>query len=117
MAKEIKFNVKLTVDGKEQLVTATTSVKDLQKGLSDAQGWAKRFQSSLITFNQSVEAIETVTDAIGQLNESVRSYLQSMAQAAQYTELQDKVLGEVRTWRRPWPTCSACMARTRMYTF
>ena len=25
MAKEIKFNVRLSVDGKEQLVTATTS--------------------------------------------------------------------------------------------
>ena len=30
MAKEIKFNIKLLIDGKEQLVTASTSAKELR---------------------------------------------------------------------------------------
>lgn len=30
MTKEIKFNVRISIDGKEQLVTATTSVADLR---------------------------------------------------------------------------------------
>lgn len=29
MAKDIKFNIRILVDGKEQLVTATTSAADL----------------------------------------------------------------------------------------
>lgn len=117
MAKEIKFNVKLAVDGKEQLVTATTSVQELRSNIDKIKTSSQKLNAAFINFNQTVEVIENVTDAIGQLNEGVRSYLQSMAQAAQYTGLQGKELGEVRTWRRPWPTCSACMARTRMYTF
>ena len=30
MAKEIKFNIKLLIDDKEQLVTASTSAKELR---------------------------------------------------------------------------------------
>lgn len=33
MSKVIKFQVKLNVDGKEQLVTATTNARDFKKGL------------------------------------------------------------------------------------
>ena len=32
MAKEIKFNIKLLIDGKEQLVTASTSAKSCSVG-------------------------------------------------------------------------------------
>jgi hypothetical protein len=31
MAKDIKFDIKLTVDGKEKLVTAATDAKKLRK--------------------------------------------------------------------------------------
>lgn len=96
MAKEIKFNVKLAVDGKEQLVTATTSVQELRSNIDKIKTSSQKLNAAFINFNQTVEVIENVTDAIGQLNEGVRSYLQSMAQAAQYTGLQGKELGEVR---------------------
>ena len=33
MAKEIKFNIKLNVDGKEQLVTATTGIKEISEAV------------------------------------------------------------------------------------
>ena len=96
MAKEIKFNVKLAVDGKEQLVTATASVQELRSNIDKVKTSSQKLNAAFINFNQTVEVIENVTDAIGQLNEGVRSYLQSMAQAAQYTGLQGKELGEVR---------------------
>ena len=96
MAKEIKFNVKLAVDGKEQIVTATTSVQELRSNIDKVKTSSQKLNAAFINFNQTVEVIENVTDAIGQLNEGVRSYLQSMAQAAQYTGLQGKELGEVR---------------------
>ena len=37
MAKEIKFNVKLVVDGKEQLVTATSTAEELRRVLDSAK--------------------------------------------------------------------------------
>ena len=37
MSKEIKFKVRLSVDGKEQLSTATTNVDDLRKAVRDTE--------------------------------------------------------------------------------
>ena len=37
MAKEIKFNIKLNVDGKEQLVTATTGIKEISEAVAVTQ--------------------------------------------------------------------------------
>ena len=37
MAKDIKFRVKLDVDGKEQLVTATTTVAEMRKAVRDTE--------------------------------------------------------------------------------
>jgi hypothetical protein len=37
MSKEIKFNAKLNVDGKEQLVTATASAEELRANFMTTQ--------------------------------------------------------------------------------
>ncbi len=37
MSKEIKFKVRLSVDGKEQLSIATTNVDDLRKAVRDTE--------------------------------------------------------------------------------
>lgn len=47
MPKEIKFNIKLTIDGKESLVTASTNVKALAKEFGLAHAEAKKFQSGI----------------------------------------------------------------------
>lgn len=73
MAKEIKFNVKLNVDGKEQLVTATASAEELRANLKATQDQATQLRNSLISFNQGVEAIENVTDAISQISDTISS--------------------------------------------
>lgn len=73
MAKEIKFNVKLLVDGKEQLVTATTSVAELRANLEAAKDRATRFRDSLITFNQSIETLKTVQATVAQLAGTLNS--------------------------------------------
>ena len=67
MAKEIKFNVNLLVDGKEQLVTATTSVAELRANLEAAKDRATRLRDSLITFNQSIDTLKTVQATVSQL--------------------------------------------------
>ena len=33
MPKDVRFNIKLSIDGKESLVTASTNVKELASGL------------------------------------------------------------------------------------
>lgn len=67
MAKEINFKVRLTVDGKEQLVTATSSVKDLRDLVDASKSSADKLRSTLIGFNQGVQALQNINSAIGQI--------------------------------------------------
>ena len=67
MAKEIKFNVKLSVDGKEQLVSATTTVADLRKVTQSARADAARLRDELLNYTQSVQAIQNIAGAFSSL--------------------------------------------------
>ncbi len=67
MAKEIKFNVKLLVDGQEKLVTATSSVADLHRVLDQAKTEAEKFDAVLVNFNQHVEKFQSINNAISQI--------------------------------------------------
>lgn len=71
MAKEIKFNIKLTVDGKEQLATATTNVGDLRKAVSSAVKDADKFRVSLLNWSQGVQAVDAITDTLGKVSTSL----------------------------------------------
>lgn len=57
MAKEIKFNVKLVVDGKEQLVTATSTAEELRRVLDSAKTSSQKLNAALVNFNQAVSLI------------------------------------------------------------
>lgn len=67
MAKEIKFNIKLLIDGKEQLVTASTSAKELRDNLDAAKSSAAKFREKMITVNQTVAALQNASSAINDL--------------------------------------------------
>lgn len=73
MAKEIKFNVRLSVDGKEQLVTATTSVADLRHVMDRAKGSAGQLRDTLLTYTQTVQTMQNVTNAVSQLTNTLNS--------------------------------------------
>ena len=68
MAKEIKFNVKLVVDGKEQLVTATSTAEELCRVLDSAKTSSQKLNAALVNFNQAVMAANNVTNAISQIS-------------------------------------------------
>lgn len=67
MAKEVKFNVRISVDGKDQIVTATTSVSDLRQVMDRAKGSAAKLRDTLLNYNQSVQVLQNVTNAVSQL--------------------------------------------------
>ena len=46
-SKEIKFNLRLAIDGKEQLGFITSSAKDIARSLDEAQKATKRFPNSI----------------------------------------------------------------------
>ena len=67
MAKEIKFQVTLTVNGKEQLVTATTDLKELHKTLQDTKSRTKQLSDGFIYLNQKLQTFKTVVSSFQEL--------------------------------------------------
>lgn len=78
MAKDVKFNIKLSIDGKEQIISATTSVKDLQNVVKGSQTSA---EAAIKKFNEWGFALQGISSAVGNL-QSVMSSLASGYQAS-----------------------------------
>jgi len=106
MANEVRFNIRLNIDGKEKVVTATTAVDNLRRVADSAKGAAGALQEQLINTNQIVEKWNNVSNAIGQLSSVLnditaesRSFGGAMAAAntmagksgEEFTKLKDQV--------------------------
>lgn len=85
MAKDIKFNIKLSVDGKEQLVIASTNAEELARQLKIAQSSADRWRDRLILFYQISDAIQNVTETASRLSAHMREVTQVNALVSQLT--------------------------------
>lgn len=72
MAKDVKFNIKLTVDGKHQVVQAVTSTKDLQAAVKEAKDETMRFSSTLIRLNQTVQVFDNVSASLSGLQSAMK---------------------------------------------
>jgi len=68
MANEVRFNIRLNIDGKEKVVTATTAVDNLRRVADSAKGATVALQEQLINTNQIVEKWNNVSNAIEQLS-------------------------------------------------
>ena len=68
MANEVRFNIRLNINGKEKVVMATTAVDNLRRVADSAKGAAGALQEQLINTNQIVEKWNNVSNAIGQLS-------------------------------------------------
>ena len=73
MAKEIKFNIKLNVDGKESLVSATSSVEELRRAVDASKTSAQKLTSTLVNFNQKVMAFQNINNSVSQLAGALNS--------------------------------------------
>ena len=88
MSKSITFNVKILVDGKEQVVSLTSNVKELQKNLDALTNHTKKVSDNFILLNQqvqaSMQALNGLSEAgriLGDLTQETRSFATAMAQA------------------------------------
>ena len=71
MAKEIKFNIKLLINGKEQLGIATTDVGKLRQAMEETKSTAQHFRDKLLTINQTVTALQNASSAINGLRDTM----------------------------------------------
>lgn len=68
MANEVRFNIRLNIDGKDKVVTATTAVDNLRHVVDEAKGAASTLQAQLINTNQIVERWNNISGAIDQVS-------------------------------------------------
>lgn len=78
-SKEIKFNLRLAIDGKEQLGVITSSAKDVVKTLDEAKGTAARFSDKIASMNQAIGALNGLRTVLQDLTGESASFAKSMA--------------------------------------
>lgn len=74
MSNEVRFNIRLNIDGKEKVVTATTAVDNLRRVVNETKGATGALQEQLINTNQIVEKWNNVSNAIGQLSSVLNDF-------------------------------------------
>lgn len=68
MSKNIKFNVKISVDGKEQLVVATADVGKLRQAVANTDTTTRRLRDSLLVFNQLSTTFGNIASSVSALS-------------------------------------------------
>ena len=106
MAKDINFNIHLNIDGKDKVVSVTTSAEEMQKAIEGAKDSTSKLRDKLISLNGSIDVLRNLTGAVSQfcsvLNSSTadaQSFSQAMAaantmagkDAAGFAQLKDEV--------------------------
>lgn len=93
MAKDVKFNIRLTIDGKEQIVTASTNVKKFAEELEIARTQSTKLRDDLLKITQVGASFQNVITGIQQLTGIMRTY--TAANAAQ-AEAETKLANNMR---------------------
>lgn len=93
MAKDVKFNIKLEIDGKEQIVTASTNVKQFAEELEIARTESTKLRDDLLKITQVGASFQNVITGLQQLTSVMRTY--TAAKAAQI-EAETKLANNMR---------------------
>lgn len=74
MAKDVKFNIKLTIDGKEQIVTASTNVKRFAEELEIARTESTKLRDDLLKVTQVTTSFQNAMSGLQQLTGLMQTY-------------------------------------------
>ena len=89
MPKDVRFNIKLSIDGKESLVTASTNVKELAEGLGLIKTKAENARSKMLSLTQVTAAFRSISESMGELTSMMQTYTDAFnVQAEAETKLE-----------------------------
>ena len=74
MAKDVKFNIRLTIDGKEQIVTASTNVKQFAEELEIARTESTKLRDDLLKITQVGASFQNALTGLQQLTGLMHTY-------------------------------------------
>ena len=93
MSKDVKFNIRLTIDGKEQIVTASTNVKEFADQLAIAQTQSTKLRDDLLKVTQVGASFQNALTGLQQLTGLMRTFTSANAQQ---TEVETKLANNMR---------------------
>ena len=79
MAKDVKFNIKLVVDGKEKIVEATGDITKFAQEFENARTESTKVRASLLYFTQTSQSIQNMITGMQQLTGVIRTYTAASA--------------------------------------
>lgn len=85
MAKDIKFNIKLQIDGKEQIAVASTDTKEFAKQLGHVKKATVDLGHNVIIFNQFAEGARNAAEALGRMASKMSEIVRVNMQVSQIT--------------------------------
>ena len=74
MAKDVKFTIKLNIDGKEQVVTASTNVKELAEQLDIAKTRGDDLRDALLVATQVTQSFQSAINGMRQISGLMSEY-------------------------------------------
>lgn len=93
MAKDVKFNIRLTIDGKEQIVTASTNVKEFAEQLAIAQTQSTKLRDDLLKVTQVTTSFQNAMSGLQQLTGLMQTYIAANSESA---EVEAKLANNMR---------------------
>lgn len=79
MSNEVKFNIKLVVDGKEKIVDATADIKKFAQEFENARTESSKVRDELLKFTQTSQSIQNMITGMQQLTGVIRTYTAASA--------------------------------------
>ena len=80
MSKDVTFQIRLQVDGKEQVVSATAEAKHLADNIEEVRNASNNMRTAFFDLNQTIGVIQGITNAVQQVTGFIREM------TAAYTE-------------------------------
>lgn len=93
MAKDIKFNIKLNVDGKDMVVQASTNVKELAGQLDIARDRGESVRNALLKWNNA-------SMAIGQMSSMIQGLVNQLSEFTRASAVQEQAETQLATAMR-----------------
>lgn len=69
MSKDVKFNIKINIDGKDHIGVVTTNVNKLRQSFDEAKSSSGQLRDKLISFNQVIGIVQNMSSAVNSLRD------------------------------------------------
>ena len=83
MSKQVKFNIELSVNGRQMVIQAKTAVRDLQQAVVSSQSKITSATNTLLRFNQGVQSVNNVYNGFQQLSGALQPFIAKANAAAE----------------------------------